>query len=206
MSSLDPFESILKSMGVDKFDPLVLSALQEYSRRLGGDLLCDARDYANHRGAADIDANDIKLAVQLNKACKSRVHPAMNFVEEIGREINKLPLAQLIDEKQYAARYPQVRDPFNGEGPDPVTGLLQRTYTLVPANSTGTSAKSAGHASAAELAFSAAATATASTGAPNSVASIPAHPGTGVFQQVNMPLLAPQTAEVRLAPVASAFK
>jgi len=188
MSSLDPFESILKSMGVEKFDPLVLSALQEYSKRLAGDLLCDARDYANHRGAADIDASDIKIAVQLSKACKSRVHPAMSFVEEVGREINRTPLAPLIDEKQYAVRYPQVRDPFV-EGPDPVTGLLQRTYTLVPASGT------TGNAAPPLVAVTAIGSSESGTG------------NTKAFQQVTMSLVNPaELAQAQAPPVAGEFK
>jgi hypothetical protein len=117
---------------------------------------------------------------------------AMSFVEEVGREINRTPLAQLIDEKQYAVRYPQVRDPFC-EGPDPVTGLLQRTYTLVPASS---SASGAGTNNGDAAPVTAAATSAGS--------SVPGAGNTQVFQQMTMALVVPEPAKP--APTASAFK
>lgn len=131
MSSADPFESILKSMGVEKYDPMVLSALNEYARRIAGDILCDARDYANHRAAVDIDASDIKVALQLSRSFKTRTVPEGAALKEAMDAVNKTPLAMLIDDKSYVIRYPKSSDYFV-EGPDPVSGLLQRTYTLLP--------------------------------------------------------------------------
>jgi len=45
-----PFLRILESMGIDKYDPLVPTALNEYATRLASELLKDARDYAAHAG------------------------------------------------------------------------------------------------------------------------------------------------------------
>ena len=42
------FSSILKSMGIQNYDPLVITALNEYARRYAGNLLTDAKDYAKH--------------------------------------------------------------------------------------------------------------------------------------------------------------
>ena len=42
------FSSILKSMGIQNYDPLVITALNEYARRYAGNLLSDAKDYAKH--------------------------------------------------------------------------------------------------------------------------------------------------------------
>jgi histone H3/H4 len=42
------FASILKSMGINNYDPLVTTALNEYARRYAGTLLLDAQDYAEH--------------------------------------------------------------------------------------------------------------------------------------------------------------
>ena len=35
-------------MGINNYDPLVITALNEYARRYAGTLLLDAQDYAEH--------------------------------------------------------------------------------------------------------------------------------------------------------------
>lgn len=42
------FTSIILSMGIHNYDPLVITALNEYARRYAGSLLLDANDYAEH--------------------------------------------------------------------------------------------------------------------------------------------------------------
>lgn len=42
------FTSIIQSMGIHNYDPLVIAALNEYARRYAGSLLLDAKDYAEH--------------------------------------------------------------------------------------------------------------------------------------------------------------
>jgi histone H3/H4 len=42
------FTSIIQSMGIHNYDPLVITALNEYARRYAGSLLLDANDYAEH--------------------------------------------------------------------------------------------------------------------------------------------------------------
>ena len=44
------FTSILESMGIDEYDPVVTTALSEYARRYASSLISDARDYAVHAG------------------------------------------------------------------------------------------------------------------------------------------------------------
>jgi histone H3/H4 len=44
------FASILESMGIDEYDPLVTTALSEYARRYAASLISDAKDYAAHAG------------------------------------------------------------------------------------------------------------------------------------------------------------
>ena len=54
------FASILKSMGINNYDPLVTTALNEYARRYAGTLLLDAQDYAEH-------ASRTVMTLSLNK-------------------------------------------------------------------------------------------------------------------------------------------
>ena len=42
------FASVLQSMGIQSYDPLVATALSEYARRYAASLLLDARDFAAH--------------------------------------------------------------------------------------------------------------------------------------------------------------
>jgi histone H3/H4 len=144
-------EAILSSMGVDKpYDPLVVSALKECAHSFAGDLLCDAKDYASHRGKAEIEVSDIKLAQKLTNSMNVGIGPLDKQISETKEIINKIPLSRLVCQDTYGARYPHERvytkpsitSPGGGAGevadaggelvPDPATGLLQRRYTLVP--------------------------------------------------------------------------
>jgi histone H3/H4 len=58
MSDDEIFTSIIHSMGIHNYDPLVITALNEYARRYAGSLLLDAKDYAEH---ADRPVSDINI-------------------------------------------------------------------------------------------------------------------------------------------------
>jgi hypothetical protein len=53
------FTSIIQSMGIHNYDPLVITALNEYARRYAGSLLIDAKDYAEH---ADRPVSEINFS------------------------------------------------------------------------------------------------------------------------------------------------
>jgi len=42
------FVNVLRSMGIQNYDPLVTTALNEYARSYTASLLIDAKDYAAH--------------------------------------------------------------------------------------------------------------------------------------------------------------
>ena len=127
-------DRVLHSMGVEKYDPHVVTALNEYAKRLAGDLLCDARDYANHRGAGqDLDAADVQLAVKLSPVYTARAQPVDGAVKEVMDRVNRVPLSRLVNSDAFVIRYPSVSHPLLGEThTDVVSALQQRTYTLVP--------------------------------------------------------------------------
>lgn len=60
------FASILKSMGINNYDPLVTTALNEYARRYAGTLLLDAQDYAEHAS---------RTVIQLPRNVTFQIHP-----------------------------------------------------------------------------------------------------------------------------------
>jgi hypothetical protein len=111
--------------------------LNEYAQRLAGDLLCDAQDYANHRASVEIDASDIQLALKLSKIYTSKAIGVERAIPDVQDAINKIPLNRLVNDKDFTVRYPKEKHPLidSDEHPDVVTGLLQRTYTLIPGGS-----------------------------------------------------------------------
>lgn len=42
------FVNVLRSMGIQNYDPLVITALNEYARSYTASLLIDAKEYAAH--------------------------------------------------------------------------------------------------------------------------------------------------------------
>ncbi|KAL3326516.1 hypothetical protein AABB24_037270 [Solanum stoloniferum] len=57
-------KTLLKSMGVDDYEPRVVHQFLELWYRYVVDVLTDAQVYSEHVGKASIDSNDIKLAIQ----------------------------------------------------------------------------------------------------------------------------------------------
>lgn len=143
---------ILSSMGIEKYDPLVVQALRECAHTFAGDVLCDAKDYATHRGQNDVDVSDAKLALKLTQSMNVAVTPLEQQINVTKEMINRIPLSRLVCQDTYGARYPKERfyskpvvvpqgGTTGGGGEtqergeliaDPATGLLQRRYTLVP--------------------------------------------------------------------------
>ena len=122
-------ERILRSMGVNQFEPLVVSALQEYANRFASELACDAKDYATHAGHADVEINDAKAAVSLSNTYFLGPDPREKEALDKKQRVNKEGLASMVDAKIWT-RYPGVTD----KTIDPSKSLLQRSYTLVPSN------------------------------------------------------------------------
>ena len=152
--SNDGIESILASMGIESYDPLVVEALKEYAHMFAGEIICDATDYCRHRGKGEIEVADAKLAMNLTKNLNVAVTPHERIINETRDLINRVPLQKLIRVDTFGSRYPKERiyatkqvtpspaapglpapAPVTEKGdliPDPATGLLQRRYTLVP--------------------------------------------------------------------------
>jgi histone H3/H4 len=61
---------LLLSVGLreGQYDPRVVHQLVEVARRYTGDVLVDARAYANHAGRASVERDDVRLAIQAKSA------------------------------------------------------------------------------------------------------------------------------------------
>lgn len=57
-------KAILRSMGVQQFEPRVVNQLLEFWYRYVVDVLGDAQVYAEHAGKGALDCDDVKLAIQ----------------------------------------------------------------------------------------------------------------------------------------------
>ena len=57
-------KSLLKSMGVDDYEPRVINQFLELWYRYVVDVLTDAQVYSEHASKPAIDCDDIKLAIQ----------------------------------------------------------------------------------------------------------------------------------------------
>ena len=57
-------KTLLKSMGVDDYEPRVVHQFLELWYRYVVDVLTDAQVYSEHAGKSAIDCDDVKLAIQ----------------------------------------------------------------------------------------------------------------------------------------------
>lgn len=57
-------KTLLKSMGVEEYEPRVLHQFLELWYRYAVDVLTDAQIYSEHAAKSVIDSDDVKLAIQ----------------------------------------------------------------------------------------------------------------------------------------------
>ncbi|KVH92422.1 Histone-fold [Cynara cardunculus var. scolymus] len=88
-------KTLLKSMGVENYEPRVVHQFLELWYRYVVDVLTDAQVYSEHAGKSSIDSDDVKLAIQ-NKIPlpKSIAGPGMALPPEPDTLIN--PNYQLV--------------------------------------------------------------------------------------------------------------
>lgn len=87
-------ESIIKSMGIEDFDPSVIQQLLEFIYRYSTGVIEDGKVYAKHANKKFLDDSDVSLALKL----KSEVHDAKvgpmttSSLKELARVHNSVPL------------------------------------------------------------------------------------------------------------------
>jgi len=98
---------LLKSFNIHDIQPCVIFQLQEFAHRYVNDVLQDALILSEHCNKVSVDAEDIKEAIQ------GRIHhsfappPSQDFVRELARHINKVPLPNIVDKP--GVRLPQEK-------------------------------------------------------------------------------------------------
>ncbi|XP_076897176.1 transcription initiation factor TFIID subunit 9-like [Bidens hawaiensis] len=85
-------KTLLKSMGVDNYEPRVVHQLLELWYRYVVDVLTDAQVYSEHAAKSTIDSDDIKLAIQSKVNFSFSQPPPREVLLELARERNKIPL------------------------------------------------------------------------------------------------------------------
>ncbi|XP_049400303.1 transcription initiation factor TFIID subunit 9-like [Solanum stenotomum] len=89
-------KTLLKSMGVDDYEPRVVHQFLELWYRYVVDVLTDAQVYSEHAGKVSIDSDDIKLAIQSKVNFSFSQPPPREVLLELARNRNKIPLPKSI--------------------------------------------------------------------------------------------------------------
>ncbi|KAL5583648.1 hypothetical protein UlMin_016090 [Ulmus minor] len=89
-------KSLLKSMGVEDYEPRVIHQFMELWYRYVVDVLTDAQVYSEHAGKTAIDCDDVKLAIQSKVNFSFSQPPPREVLLELARSRNKIPLPRSI--------------------------------------------------------------------------------------------------------------
>ncbi|GLT63824.1 hypothetical protein SLA2020_363580 [Shorea laevis] len=89
-------KSLLKSMGVEDYEPRVIHQFLELWYRYVVDVLTDAQVYSEHAGKTTIDCDDVKLAIQSKVNFSFSQPPPREVLLELARNRNKIPLPKTI--------------------------------------------------------------------------------------------------------------
>ncbi|CAI9114417.1 OLC1v1015135C1 [Oldenlandia corymbosa var. corymbosa] len=90
-------KSLLKSMGVEEYEPRVIHQFLELWYRYVVDVLTDAQVYSEHAGKSVIDSDDVKLAIQSKVNFSFSQPPPREVLLELARSRNKIPLPKTIN-------------------------------------------------------------------------------------------------------------
>lgn len=114
-------EAILKSMGVDEFDPRVTHQLLELLYRHVSNILLEARQYSEHADKQAIDADDVRLAINSRSFSAFAQPPPRQVIAQLASERNAIPL-------------PPVQDRQGILLPKSTLQLARRNYMISKAN------------------------------------------------------------------------
>lgn len=87
---------LLKSMGVNAFEPQVVVQFLELVYHYVTDVLGDARVYSEHAGKAAIDTDDVKLAIQSRAHSSFSQPPSTELLMELAEARNRIPLPSIL--------------------------------------------------------------------------------------------------------------
>ncbi|XP_020223344.1 transcription initiation factor TFIID subunit 9 [Cajanus cajan] len=87
---------LMKSMGVEDYEPHVVHKFLELWYRYVVDVLTDAQVYSEHAGRTEIDCDDVKLAIQSKLNFSFSQPPPREVLLELAHNRNKIPLPKSI--------------------------------------------------------------------------------------------------------------
>lgn len=108
---------ILRSLGIEECEPVVIVQLLEFAYHYSCDILKDARIYATSCGRENIAVKDVKLALQAKVGRHFLPAPPRDFLQEQMAVVNARPLSQ--PDGDNLIRVPGL-----------TTGLYSMEYTL----------------------------------------------------------------------------
>ncbi|CAH1726700.1 transcription initiation factor TFIID subunit 9-like [Aphis gossypii] len=109
--------SIMKDLGIVEYDQQVLNHLLEFNYRYTTLLLDDAKTFSNFAKKKNVDADDVKVAIQLAQDGIFCRPPPRDVLMTASREVNKIPL-------------PPVRPASGLRIPHDRSNFLQTNYRL----------------------------------------------------------------------------
>ncbi|CAL4914844.1 unnamed protein product [Urochloa decumbens] len=113
---------LLRSMGLSEgeYEPRVVHQFLDLAYRYVGDVLGDAQVYADHAGKAQIDADDVRLAIQAKVNFSFSQPPPREVLLELARNRNRIPLPK------------SIAPPGSIPLPPEQDTLLAQNYQLLP--------------------------------------------------------------------------
>ncbi|XP_028322623.1 transcription initiation factor TFIID subunit 9 [Gouania willdenowi] len=83
---------ILKDMGITEYEPRVVNQMLEFTYRYVTTIIEDAKIYASHAKKSNVDADDVKLAIQCRMDQSFTSPPPRDFLLDVARQKNQMPL------------------------------------------------------------------------------------------------------------------
>ncbi|XP_028671262.1 transcription initiation factor TFIID subunit 9 [Erpetoichthys calabaricus] len=83
---------ILKDMGITEYEPRVINQMLEFTYRYVTTILEDAKIYSSHAKKSNVDADDVRLAIQCRMDQSFTSPPPRDFLLEVARQKNQTPL------------------------------------------------------------------------------------------------------------------
>ncbi|WVZ57249.1 hypothetical protein U9M48_007654 [Paspalum notatum var. saurae] len=113
---------LLRSMGLGEgeYEPRVVHQFLDLAYRYVGDVLGDAQVYADHAGKTQIDADDVRLAIQAKVNFSFSQPPPREVLLELSRSRNRIPLPK------------SIAPPGSIPLPPEQDTLLAQNYQLLP--------------------------------------------------------------------------
>ncbi|OWZ12248.1 TBP-associated factor [Phytophthora megakarya] len=100
-------QQVLESMGADKYEPRVVTQLQEFVHRYVTEILVDAQEYSMYADKQTLDPDDVRLAISSRLNHHYAQVPPRELMMELAEKRNAIPLPPISNE--YGVRLPPLQ-------------------------------------------------------------------------------------------------